>query len=104
MPRAPFDPIPVPSLLMSAVALFPSDPRLTLTRFLSHHRVPFRRSGAVTEARLPGGGTARAMCELVEKAGGHVVGCTFLVELAFLGGRAKLAPHEVRSLIVYEDE
>ncbi|WP_106398529.1 DUF6882 domain-containing protein [Actinocorallia populi] len=61
VPEAAFDPIPVPALLMSAVALFPRDPRLTLTRLLSHHRVPFRQTGAVTEARLPGGGTARAI-------------------------------------------
>ncbi|MEO3783509.1 DUF6882 domain-containing protein [Actinocorallia sp. B10E7] len=61
VPTAAFDPIPVPSLITNAVALFPADPRLTLTRFLSHHRVPFRQSGAVTEARLPGGGTARAI-------------------------------------------
>jgi len=31
-----------------------------------------------------------------------VVGCDFLVELAFLGGRERLAGREVRSLIVYE--
>jgi adenine phosphoribosyltransferase len=53
---------------------------------------------------LATGGTACAMCELVEKAGAEVVGCAFAVELAFLGGREKLAPREVRSLIVYEDE
>jgi adenine phosphoribosyltransferase len=52
---------------------------------------------------LATGGTARAMCDLVEKAGGHVVGCAFLVELAFLRGREKLAPLDVRSLVVYED-
>ena len=53
---------------------------------------------------LATGGTAAAVCELVEKAGGQVVGCAFLVELAFLGGRERLAPHEVRSLVVYEEE
>ena len=53
---------------------------------------------------LATGGTARAMCDLVEKAGGQVVGCAFLVELAFLRGRDRLAPHDVRSLVVYEDE
>jgi adenine phosphoribosyltransferase len=53
---------------------------------------------------LATGGTAGAVCELVEKAGGQVVGCAFLVELAFLGGRERLAPHEVRSLVVYEAE
>lgn len=61
VPRSPFDPIPVPALITNAVALFPADPRLTLTRFLSHHKVPYRQIGAMTEARLPGGGTARAI-------------------------------------------
>jgi adenine phosphoribosyltransferase len=42
-----------------------------------------------------------AGCKLVEKAGGRVAGCAFLVELAFLNGREKLKPHEVFSLIQY---
>ncbi|PAP76212.1 adenine phosphoribosyltransferase [Rubrivirga marina] len=36
------------------------------------------------------GGTAAAACELVEKAGGTVVGISFAVEIAFLDGRSKL--------------
>jgi adenine phosphoribosyltransferase len=50
---------------------------------------------------LATGGTARALCELVEQLGGEVVGCGFLIELAFLGGRARLAPHEAHALISY---
>jgi len=53
---------------------------------------------------LATGGTASAMCELVEKAGAEVVGCAFVIELSFLGGREKLAPRDVRSLIAYEEE
>ena len=53
---------------------------------------------------LATGGTAVAMCELVEKAGAEVVGCAFVIELAFLHGRERLAPRDVRSLIVYEEE
>ena len=53
---------------------------------------------------LATGGTARALCDLVEKLGGEVAGCGFLIELAFLDGRAKLAPHEVHSLISYDSE
>jgi adenine phosphoribosyltransferase len=53
---------------------------------------------------LATGGTARALCELVEQAGAVVAGCGFIAELAFLKGRERLAPHDVRSLIVYEDE
>lgn len=51
---------------------------------------------------LATGGTARALCELVEGLGGEVVGCGFLIELEFLGGRARLAPHEAHALISYE--
>jgi adenine phosphoribosyltransferase len=50
---------------------------------------------------LATGGTMEASCRLIEKAGGKVVACAFLVELAFLGGRARLHPHEVFSLIPY---
>jgi adenine phosphoribosyltransferase len=53
---------------------------------------------------LATGGTARALCELVEQLGAEVVGCAFLIELAFLGGRARLAPHEVHALIGYDEE
>jgi adenine phosphoribosyltransferase len=51
---------------------------------------------------LATGGTMQAGCKLVEKAGGQVAGCAFLVELAFLKGRQKLAPHDVFSLIRYD--
>ena len=50
---------------------------------------------------LATGGTMEAGCQLIEKAGGQVAGCAFLVELAFLHGREKLKPHEVFSLIRY---
>ncbi len=53
---------------------------------------------------LASGGTAEALCALVEQAGATVAGCAFLVELGYLGGRARLAPHRVYSLIVYESE
>jgi adenine phosphoribosyltransferase len=49
---------------------------------------------------LATGGTAGALCALAESLGGEVVGCAFLIELAFLEGRAVLAPHEVHALIV----
>jgi adenine phosphoribosyltransferase len=50
---------------------------------------------------LATGGTMEAGCKLIEKAGGTVAGCAFLVELAFLKGRERLRPHEVFSLIQY---
>jgi adenine phosphoribosyltransferase len=36
------------------------------------------------------GGTAEAAIKLVEKAGGNVVGCSFIIDLPELGGRARL--------------
>jgi len=53
---------------------------------------------------LATGGTARALCELVAQLGGEVVGCVFVIELAFLPGRERLAPHETRALIRYDAE
>jgi adenine phosphoribosyltransferase len=50
---------------------------------------------------LATGGTARALCELVESLGGIVAGCGFLIELQFLQGRERLAPHEAHALISY---
>lgn len=50
---------------------------------------------------LATGGTARAKIDLVEKLGGNVVGCAFVVELADLGGRAKIGDHDVFSLVTY---
>jgi adenine phosphoribosyltransferase len=51
---------------------------------------------------LATGGTAGALCELVEGFGAEVVGCAFLIELSFLGGRKQLAPRPVLTLIEYD--
>jgi adenine phosphoribosyltransferase len=51
---------------------------------------------------LATGGTASASAELVTKAGGELVGCGFVIELADLAGRAKLPEGlQVESLIIY---
>lgn len=50
---------------------------------------------------LATGGTAKAVCELVEKLGGEIVQCNFLMELAFLNGREKLGNREVYAPLVY---
>jgi adenine phosphoribosyltransferase len=51
---------------------------------------------------LATGGTARAGLDLVRRLEGDVVGCAFLIELGFLGGRKSLAPVSVHSLIRYD--
>ena len=48
------------------------------------------------------GGTAEALCRLVESAGAEVTGCAFVVELAALGGRERLSDYPVHSLVVYD--
>jgi adenine phosphoribosyltransferase len=53
---------------------------------------------------LATGGTAGALCTLVEGAGAVVAGCAFVVELAFLEGRKRLEPREVHSLVTFEEE
>ena len=53
---------------------------------------------------LATGGTASALCGLVERAGGLVAGCAFVIELAFLGGRKQLEGYDVHSLIRYGSE
>ena len=53
---------------------------------------------------LATGGTASALCELVERAGAEVAGCSFLVELAFLNGRDRLAGRRVESLVSFDSE
>jgi adenine phosphoribosyltransferase len=50
---------------------------------------------------LATGGTAGALCELVEGLGAEVVACAFLIELSFLAGRERLAPRRVLALIDY---
>ena len=53
---------------------------------------------------LATGGTASALCELVERAGAEVAGCSFLIELAFLSGRERLTGRRVESLVAFDSE
>ena len=50
---------------------------------------------------LATGGTMLAATRLVEKTGARVERILFVVELAFLNGREKLAGHDVRSLLTF---
>jgi adenine phosphoribosyltransferase len=53
---------------------------------------------------LATGGTAKALCDLVETLGGEVVGCAFLIELGFLDGRSRLDGYDVHALLRYDSE
>ena len=52
------------------------------------------------------GGTAIAAVRLIEKAGGRVVGCSFVIDLPDIGGRKRLEDlgHEVSALCAFEGE
>jgi adenine phosphoribosyltransferase len=53
---------------------------------------------------LATGGTARALVDLARQMGAEVVGCAFLVELAFLHGRDQLEGLDVHALVSYDEE
>jgi len=66
-----------------------------------------------TDAILPGekvlmhddvlatGGTASAACSLIERLGGEIVACNFILELKELKGREKLKEFDIRTLVSY---
>lgn len=56
----------------------------------------------VVDDLLATGGTASATTKMIERLGGKVVGCGFLIELTSLKGRAKLKGHDVFSLLQYD--
>ncbi len=56
----------------------------------------------IVDDLLATGGTAAAAIRLVQgELGGEIVACAFVVELAFLGGRGRLEPTPVFSLVTY---
>lgn len=55
----------------------------------------------IVDDLLATGGTAKAIAEMVEEAGGIIAGFVFLIELKALGGREVLKDYNVDSIIVY---
>jgi adenine phosphoribosyltransferase len=50
---------------------------------------------------LATGGTAAAAVKLLDELGANLIGISVLIELGFLQGRSKLAPHPVHSILCY---
>jgi adenine phosphoribosyltransferase len=73
------------------------------TNKLEIHRDAFTPGQRVllVDDLLATGGTIVAATKLIEQAGGSVVELAFVIELAFLNGRERLAPYSVFSLIQY---
>jgi adenine phosphoribosyltransferase len=55
----------------------------------------------IVDDLLATGGTARATTDLVKRLGGRVHALAFLIELAALGGRQKLAGEQVHTVLTY---
>lgn len=55
----------------------------------------------VVDDLIATGGTAKAVAAMIERMGATVVGLSFVVELGFLNGRAKLAGYDVTSIVRY---
>jgi adenine phosphoribosyltransferase len=56
----------------------------------------------VVDDLLATGGTCGATCQLVERLGGVVVGCAFVIELPELGGRKRLEKYDLHTLVQFE--
>ena len=59
---------------------------------------------AIIDDVIATGGTAAAAVELVETLGGNLLGISFLIDLAFLGGTAKLSDYPVHTVITYNGD
>ena len=55
----------------------------------------------IVDDLLATGGTVAATRTLIERLGGHVAACGFVIELTFLNGKEKLPGLEIHSLIKY---
>ena len=53
---------------------------------------------------LATGGTAKAACDLIEKAGGEIIQLSFIIELSFLQGRSQFGDYTISSLVSYDGE
>jgi len=50
---------------------------------------------------LATGGTAAAACDLIESVGGRIVGCSFLIALAFLNGASRLSGRRLETVLTF---
>ena len=55
----------------------------------------------IVDDLLATGGTVEASIKMVERLGGEVVGCAFLIELTYLNGRDKLENYPIKTLVAY---
>ena len=58
----------------------------------------------VVDDLLATGGTMAASIKMIEKLGGQVVGCSFVIDLPFLGGSQKLKKYPLHFIVSYDSE
>jgi adenine phosphoribosyltransferase len=56
----------------------------------------------IVDDLLATGGTVEACCNMIQACHANIVACAFLIELKFLKGSEKIAPHPTFSLIQYD--
>jgi len=101
--RLPFVPVRKPGKLPAA--------RMTVEYSLEYGQdqldihadaLPAGARAVIVDDLLATGGTAHAAAKLVELVGAHVDALLFLIELAALRGRERLAGYDVHALIRYD--
>jgi hypothetical protein len=55
-----WDPLTAPRMITSGLTLFPTDHRLTVAKYFSHHHLPYRETETSIIASVPGGGECLA--------------------------------------------
>ena len=88
--------------LGSAAALCLALQELEKTCYICEHPEITPKYGWLVDDLIATGGTIEAAAQLIEELGGEVVKIIFLMELAGLKGREKLAKYDVESVICYE--
>ena len=58
----------------------------------------------IVDDLLATGGTLEASIKMVEKLGGQIIGCSFIIDLPFLGGSQKLSQYPLHYLVSYDAE
>jgi adenine phosphoribosyltransferase len=100
--NASFVPARKPGKLPGATDSVSYDTEYSTARLEMHKEsLPEGARVVVVDDLLATGGTARAAAELVHVQGAYVVSYAFVVELGFLGGREKLLPVRVESVLRY---
>jgi len=70
---------------------------------IQHDAVSPGQNVLIVDDLLATGGTCKAAAHLIEKLGGNVVGCAFVIELANLNGRDLIKQYDIQTLVTYDN-